>query len=114
MNSSLQKLIELAPPPVDPVAPGTADGWPGIESDIGARLPQDFKDYIAVYGAGQWADFFGVLDPFYEWKHPQAQESWREWMQKRLQGLEELRATYPEYTAPFHPHPVQNGLLAFG
>jgi hypothetical protein len=113
MNGSLKRLIELEPPPRRPVAPGAAGDWSGIEAEIGAGLPQDFKDYIAIYGAGQWADFFGILDPFYRWKHPQAQENWKEWMKMRLGGLNAHRE-YSEYTAPFDAYPASGGLLAFG
>ncbi|MBA4146917.1 MAG: SMI1/KNR4 family protein [Verrucomicrobia bacterium] len=114
MNSSLHRLITIEPPPIHLVAPGSLADWSRVETEVGARLPQDFKDYISVYGAGQWGDFFGVINPFYKWKHPQAQESWRAWMDLRLGGLEEMGRKYPQYTAPFRPHPASDGLLAFG
>lgn len=114
MSRSLQQLVSLVPPPQEPVAPGSPNGWPRIESEIGAPLPQDFKDYISVYGAGQWADFFGIIDPFYKWKHPQASKSWREWMHTRIGSLEQMRREWPKHTAPFLPHPAPEGLLAFG
>ena len=114
MNSSLQRLIRLAPPPSNPVASGNIEQWPQIESEIGSKLPQDFKDYIKTYGAGQWFDFFGIVDPFYEWKHPEAKESWCDWMTKRIGNLDKIEEKYKNYHAPFRPHPAPNGLLAFG
>ena len=114
MSPSLQRLVSLVPPPQTPVATGSPEDWQEVETEIGARLPQDFKNYISVYGAGQWADFFGIRDPFYQWTHPQASKSWRQWMETRLGGLEEMRRKWPNDTAPFKPHPAPEGLLAFG
>jgi hypothetical protein len=114
MNASLQQLIELVPPPANPVAPGASEEWVRVENEIGSRLPQDFKDYTKVYGAGQWLDFLGVMDPFYEWKHPQAHRSWREWIISRIGHLNELEEQAKPYYAPFKAYPVPNGLLAFG
>lgn len=114
MNPSLQKLVEIAPPPGKPVAPGAPADWSRVESEIGTRLPQDFKDYIALYGAGQWGDFFGIMDPFYEWKHPDAQEDWVGWMTKRVGPLKDMRSEFPEEVAPFDLHPAPNGLLPIG
>jgi hypothetical protein len=85
-----------------------------VESELGTRLPQDYKDYIGVYGAGQWADFFGIMDPFYKWNHPDAEESWSEWMRKRVGPLRDMRREFPEYIAPFDLHPASDGLLPFG
>jgi hypothetical protein len=114
MNPSLQHLMKLVAPPASPVDPGSADAWKPVEEEMGTPLPQDFKDYIQIYGAGQWADFFGVMNPFYKWKHPQAQQSWREWMQMRFTGFSEQQRKYPKYNAPFQIHPAPDGLLAFG
>lgn len=81
---------------------------------MGTALPQDFKDYIRIYGAGQWGDFFGIMDPFYKWKHPHASENWKQWFEKRFEGFAELQKEYPTYQAPFSVFPKAGGLLAFG
>src|SRR5690349_10090006 len=98
MNHSLQRLVSLVLPPNVPTAPGSLDAWPKVETEIGSPLPQDFKEYISVYGAGQWADFFGIMNPFYKWKHPQTSKSWRQWMDSRLGSLEEMRRQWPKDT----------------
>src|SRR5690348_13132947 len=105
VNSSLQHLMKLVPPPNNPVAPGSPEAWKHVEEEMGTPLPQDFKDYIQVYGAGQWADFFGVMNPFYQWKHPQASKSWNAWFQLRFEGFSKLQKEYPQYQAPFRLHP---------
>jgi hypothetical protein len=114
MNLSLQHLMKLVPPPTEPVAPGSPEGWQQVEEEMGTSLPQDFKDYIQVYGAGQWAGFFGVMNPFYKWKHLHASKSWKAWFGKRFEGFGQLQQDYPQYQAPFRLHPEPDGILAFG
>jgi len=114
MKLSHERLTKIAPPPIHPVAPGSPAGWDQIEAEIGIRLPEDFKDYIGVYGAGQWANFFGVINPFYEWKHPPTKRSWRKWMQDRLEFLDEWQEKHAGDVAPFRCYPAPGGLLAFG
>jgi hypothetical protein len=110
----LQHLVELAPPPTQPAATGIDEDWLKIEAEIGLELPQDFKDYIRCYGAGQWLEFFGIIDPFYEWKHPQAQKNWRAWIIDRIGHLNNIEERVKNYYASFKPYPAVNGLLAFG
>lgn len=60
--TTLDALTALVPPPPSPVA---ADGdWARIESDLGLRLPADFKALTRHYGLGQFADFLSPLNPF--------------------------------------------------
>lgn len=106
--------MKLVPPPTNPVAPGSPDAWKQVEEEMGTSLPQDFKDYIQAYGAGQWADFFGIQNPFYKWKHPQASKSWKAWIGKRFELYEEFQQKWPNDTAPFPLFPKPEGLLAFG
>lgn len=114
MSKSLDRLIAIVPPPANPVAPGSPQEWLAVEEELGCRLPEDFKDYTITYGAGQWVNFFGILNPFYKWKHPQANQSWREWRQMRLSFLDEWQTEHPERVAPFRRYPAPEGLLAFG
>jgi len=113
MDESLQQLNAIERPPSRPSAPGTIEGWRPVEQKIGVTFPRHYKDYIRSYGAGQWAGFFGIMDPFYEWKHPQATGYFR-WMETRLDGLDELRRQHPESVVPFDRHPAPDGLLPFG
>ena len=114
ISKSLERLIAIVPPPANPVAPGSRAEWLAVEEELGCCLPQDFKDYTTIYGAGQWANFFGIMNPFYKWKHPQASESWTKWRQLRLQFLDEWQTESPKHVAPFLRYPAPGGLLAFG
>jgi hypothetical protein len=114
MDPALQKLISMEPPPVPPVAPGNPEAWLPVESRIGVVLPAHYKEYIHTYGAGQWANFFGIMNPFYQWKHPQAQDYFR-WTETRLDTLDStFHRENPKYYAPFHRYPAPNGLIPFG
>jgi hypothetical protein len=114
MNPMLQHLIKLVQPPTEPVAPGSSEAWKQVEEEMGTPLPQDFKDYTNTYGAGQWADFFGIRNPFYQWKNPHASKSWKEWLEKRFEGFLEFQAKYPKDSPPFGVYPAAEGLLGFG
>jgi hypothetical protein len=113
MDESLQKLITIEKPPGNPSAPGSADAWKPVELQVGVGFPNHYKYYIQTYGAGQWAGFFGIMDPFYEWKHPQASGYFR-WMATRLEGLDEMRKQYPKYVAPYNRYPALEGVVPIG
>lgn len=113
MSASLKQLVKVAPPPSPPVAASGPEEWPSIEEKLGARLPRDYKEYIGIYGAGRWADFFGIMDPFYECEHPKA-VAYFKWIQSALGGLNEMHDTFPQYAPPFRRHPASGGLLPIG
>src|SRR6516162_7007312 len=95
MLTDLQRLIRLEPLPQNPVGTSLGDAdWRDVEAVLGYRLPHDYKDYIAAYGAGRWADFLGIMSPFYRWRHPQALDFF-DWIRSRLDGLDEIHQTFP-------------------
>lgn len=93
------------------MAPGTSEAWTTIEAEIGTRLPEDFKEYTRLYGAGQWGNFFGIMNPF---SAGNSAKYWKDWMRKRFEGYEEFQKKWPDDTAPFPVFPKPEGLLAFG
>jgi hypothetical protein len=80
---------------------------------LGFRLPTDYKDYVSLYGAGRWADFFAILSPFYEWKQPQTTDYF-DWIRTRLDGLDEMHQSFPHHAPPFYRHPAPGGLVPIG
>src|SRR3974390_1397674 len=100
MNSSLQRLIEIVPPPASPVASGSPGDWAQVESELGVGLPTDFKEYIATYGGGEWAGFFRIFNPFCDW-HLESVKAWRRWARAQFDGHDDLRKKHPESSAPF-------------
>jgi hypothetical protein len=113
MSSFLKRLIQIEPPPANPVAPGSHEDWRHLETELRLHFPTNLKQYIRTYGAGQWAKFLGIMNPFYQWKHPQAQ-GYHAWVRTRLDGFYEMRAEFPDYVAPFNRHPSPGGLFPFG
>jgi hypothetical protein len=114
MLTDLQRLIRLEPLPQNPVGTSLGDAdWRDVEAVLGYRLPHDYKDYIAAYGAGRWADFLGIMSPFYRWRHPQALDFF-DWIRSRLDGLDEIHQTFPQYAPPFQRHPAPAGLIPIG
>ncbi len=61
---TIQRLWEIMPPPQYPYAAGAPDAWVAVEEQLGFVLPQDYKNFISVYGTGCIADFLVVMSPF--------------------------------------------------
>src|SRR5437879_782091 len=100
MSPALGKLVEIQPPPELPVGTARWEDWPGVETKLGLELPTDYKEYVILYGAGTWANFFGIQSPFYSWHHPKAADYFQ-WIRTRLDGLDEMHSKFPEFAPPF-------------
>jgi hypothetical protein len=59
---TIETLIKVVPPPA---APFEAFGgpWEPIEAELGTALPQDYKDFVRLYGNGYFMEFLGVNVP---------------------------------------------------
>lgn len=64
MESSFDRLLELAPPPATPVKAGSPEHWGEVENTLGTALPADYKRFINTYGSGDFCDLLGILNPF--------------------------------------------------
>ncbi|WP_374660408.1 SMI1/KNR4 family protein [Phenylobacterium sp.] len=59
---TIEALIEAVPPPVTPQT--TFDGpWEPIEAELGTPLPQDYKDFVRLYGYGNFLEIIGIHVP---------------------------------------------------
>jgi len=59
---TIEALIKVVPPPTAPFE--AFDGpWEPIEAEIGTPLPQDYKDFIRLYGSGYFMEFLGINVP---------------------------------------------------
>jgi hypothetical protein len=59
----LQNLVQLVPPPKDVVGIPRQASWDLFERELGTKLPDDFKDLVATYGAGSFSDFIWLHSP---------------------------------------------------
>jgi hypothetical protein len=109
MNTLLEELVKLVPPPAEP---RNAQGdWDQIQQNLGLVLPADYKEYVELYGSGVLCSFFSIHSPFalerqYGVSTRQAwsarAEIFRDWGEE----------THQEVPFPIYPEPT--GLLPWG
>lgn len=100
---TIENLMRVVPPPPVP-SEAYIGPWDAIETDLGAVLPQDYKDFVRFYGRGSFMEFLGIHAPV----------SWSPYV--RLQSevrviCDDLRRD-PDRPYPLWPEP--GGLLPFG
>ena len=59
---SIEALLAVMPPPAEPFE-AFAGPWEPIEAELGAALPQDYKDFVRLYGSGYFMEFLGISVP---------------------------------------------------
>ncbi len=64
MNPAVQKLIGIVLPPKEPVGTGSPAEWQRVSKQFGIDFPKEYRELIALYGAGDFLDFIGILSPF--------------------------------------------------
>jgi hypothetical protein len=104
---SIESLQKILPPPVEPYE--AFDGpWEAVEAELGTRLPQDYKDFVRIYGSGYFMEFLGIDVP------RSSNPNVRLELNARLVG-DSFRTLYDddEY-APHWFWPERKGLLPFG
>jgi hypothetical protein len=60
---TIDTLLKALPPPAAPVE-AFRGPWAAVEAEIGTTLPRDYKDFVRVYGSGQFLDFFSISVPW--------------------------------------------------
>jgi len=59
---SIERLIDVVPPPAEPFE-AFSGPWEKIEAELITILPQDYKDFVRVYGSGYFMEFLGIDVP---------------------------------------------------
>jgi hypothetical protein len=59
---SIADLIRVVPPPKMPLA--ASGDWSEVEREMGLVFPNDYKEFIANYGAGAFCSYLLIHSPF--------------------------------------------------
>jgi len=82
-----------------------------LEKQLGFTFPDDYKQFIAVYGSGRFADFVGFPHPF----HPSSDSSrFLRFAKQRLEGIAFTKRETPRHATLFPTWPESGGLFPFG
>jgi hypothetical protein len=107
---SIESLLNVMPPPTAPIESGNKKEWSSIEASIGTTLPEDFKEYINLYGTGKILRFLWPFNPFSK------NDNLNLGMQLTLQldALRELKDEFGFEECPYPLYPEPEGLLPWG
>lgn len=61
--SGIQGLVEVLSPPDQPLYASELD-WQSVERRYGFSVPNDFREFVSLYGSGIVDGFLWVLNPF--------------------------------------------------
>jgi hypothetical protein len=108
----IEDLYALAPTPESPVEAGSTDLWKEVESRLGTPLPDDYKQFVNRYGAGDFCDVLCILTPF---APPTDKWGFFEAITPLLDDYHLSKSNSDLVDqCPFPAFPEQNGLLPFG
>jgi hypothetical protein len=62
MHPLIENLHRLVQPPANPN--GAAGDWSACEEELRIQLPEDYKDFISLYGSGTLCRLFEISSPF--------------------------------------------------
>ena len=101
---NLRTILPVPPSPVET----HCRPWSAVEQEVGTRLPDDYKEFIELYGSGRIGAFIWVLNPF---ASNQFISLGRQ-IVDRLGALEALARDFGEQ-CPYPLFPQSGGLLPF-
>ncbi len=56
----IENLVEIMSPPTNPVEVGNKKEWINIERKMRISFPDDYKEFISIYGTGCIGKFLWV------------------------------------------------------
>jgi hypothetical protein len=105
----LDRLLQLLPPPADPVEPARPEGWAAVEAALGTELPGDFKAFTQRYGSGTVDDFLYLFNPFAQGQDGNLLVE----KDRVLAAYRQTRVRFPDRLA-LPPFPEPGGVLPLG
>jgi hypothetical protein len=100
---SIDALIEVIPPPAEP-SEAFSGPWEPIEAELGRALPQDYKDFVRLYGLGSFMEFLWVNVPRSESPYVR--------LEAEVRTVRDIFRDHEDFRQPLWPTP--GGLLVFG
>jgi hypothetical protein len=100
---TVETLMKAVPPPVEPSG-AFLGPWEPIEAELGTALPQDYKDFVRLYGSGYFMEFLGIYVP--RSRNPNLR------LESVVRAICDTFVDREELPYPLWPNP--GGLLPFG
>jgi hypothetical protein len=104
-----EEFCQIIQPPETPVENGETEEWGRVEKAIGTRLPNDYKNYINVFGTGCLANFLWVFNPFTRNTNLNLLNQ----VTVQLNAITTLEEEFGE-KSPYQVYPTPGGLLPWG
>jgi hypothetical protein len=84
----------------------TAPEWSQVEFRLSLEVPGSFRQLVAHFGCGPWAEFLHVLSPFTSNEHLHFERA----VHRQLAALHAVRRNHPN-EVPFALYPEEGGLV---
>jgi len=100
---TIENLVKVVPPPAAPDEPFSGP-WEPIEAELGTPLPEDYKDFVRLYGCGSFMEFLGIHVP--RCRSPYVR------FESEVRAMHAALLSDEELPYPLWPDP--GGLIVFG
>ncbi|MCA9068684.1 MAG: SMI1/KNR4 family protein, partial [Planctomycetaceae bacterium] len=107
--SVTKSLASILTPPLNPVDSPTESDWRSVEGKLGFTLPQDYKDFVDIYGAGSVDGFLWVLNPISKNPNLNLFDQAKSRLDAQRRFSKDIRGI-----TPYPLHPESNGLFPWG
>lgn len=116
MHPAIERLAAMMPPPMRP----TASPWHLAPAEVGFQFPDDYRDFVDLYGCGLINDSLLIWTPSLEWDKVREGDA-REQFTGLLSGapsdmcdyFAELHEDEPDEN-PYPMYPDEGGLIVWG
>lgn len=98
-------MLDVVLPPAEPFEAFTGP-WEALEAELGTALPQDFKDFVRLYGSGYFMEFLGVSIP--RTRNPNTR------FETEVALICQTFADWDDDELPHPTWPATGGLIPFG
>ncbi|MHC2066873.1 SMI1/KNR4 family protein [Bremerella sp. T1] len=104
MLENVKRITEIISPP--DTATGPSGSWEDVEKELGLELPEDYKQFVSLYGSGTISGMISIGNPFIQ--PVSAQTFWLNWV--------DIYRDIENYgtEVPFDLYPARPALLPCG